>query len=574
MRKINFTKIFIASILALGLSVSTPINTFGRGQERAIQWSSTTGHDHDGATKGKKIDSGNVIFTPVGGVVATDTQAAIAEVDSEKIPLAQRGAANGVATLDSGGKVPVNQISQVVIVNVEVCGNESCQTSLDAYEGDVCSRSDEGKFYIHNGGIVGDMTDWYEMTAIGSVVSVNSQTGVVTGLEETTNKQTTITDDDSKYPSSGAVVDNVATHAGVADSHHTQTTSFGTLVDSAIDSQIPNNITIDQAANADTLDSNHYSQVGTDIAADISTHAGISGSHHVQSHGHTGADSSGTVAHSDATGRTADDHHDDTSDTYNITPATVTTTGDIKINSNSTDDQVLFGTAGDVNLYRGTTNQLKTDDQLYFVQGALTNGSITIDNNESGSPLYFGSSLDTAISRSVANTLALADGDNFTIESGGDLTFRNASTITYVLGAANAQVGFTSPAQIGGPTYLSNITPTDADSAADYASISLIALPANITLVEWSLYGSTSDAGDSVTCKIYSANLAGTSYTGLDSIAISDGGDTNTGVSISRSINTGSSNWFVLITLIADDLVSQAQFRHLQLMYITTTYQR
>jgi hypothetical protein len=43
------------------------------------------------------------------------------------------------------------------------------------------------------------------------------------------------------------------------------------------------------------------------------THAGLpdvsSDQHHTKSHGHTGADGSGTVAHAATTGKTADDHH-------------------------------------------------------------------------------------------------------------------------------------------------------------------------------------------------------------------------------------------------------------------------
>lgn len=42
---------------------------------------------------------------------------------------------------------------------------------------------------------------------------------------------------------------------------------------------------------------------------DLSTHEGFVDIHHAESHAHDGADGSGTVAHSDTTGKTANDHH-------------------------------------------------------------------------------------------------------------------------------------------------------------------------------------------------------------------------------------------------------------------------
>ncbi len=56
---------------------------------------------------------------------------------------------------------------------------------------------------------------------------------------------------------------DIAIHAGIPGAHHTKTASFSELSDSVTDAQIPNNITIDQAANAstagdaDTVDGQH-----------------------------------------------------------------------------------------------------------------------------------------------------------------------------------------------------------------------------------------------------------------------------------------------------------------------------
>ena len=43
----------------------------------------TTGHDHDGVNS-KKVDGSDVVNTPAGTIVATDVQAAIDELDTEK----------------------------------------------------------------------------------------------------------------------------------------------------------------------------------------------------------------------------------------------------------------------------------------------------------------------------------------------------------------------------------------------------------------------------------------------------------------------------------------------------------
>jgi hypothetical protein len=52
---------------------------------------------------------------------------------------------------------------------------------------------------------------------------------------------------------------DITTHASISNAHHSKTTSFSELTNSATDDQIPNTITIDQAANADMVDGLHAS---------------------------------------------------------------------------------------------------------------------------------------------------------------------------------------------------------------------------------------------------------------------------------------------------------------------------
>ena len=98
---------------------------------------------------------------------------------SDYIPLTQKGAANGVASLGADSKIPSAQLPALAITSVSVAADEVAHLALaDQEEGDVVVRSDEGKTYIHNGGTAGDMTDWTELVAPGvGVTSVNGDAG-------------------------------------------------------------------------------------------------------------------------------------------------------------------------------------------------------------------------------------------------------------------------------------------------------------------------------------------------------------------------------------------------------------
>lgn len=90
------------------------------------------------------------------------------------------GTASGdIPVLGSGGKLATSTIPALAMTDVSVVASQAAQLALTAEEGDVAVRSDLTKTYIHNGGSAGTMADWTELSAIGAVSSVNSQTGVV-----------------------------------------------------------------------------------------------------------------------------------------------------------------------------------------------------------------------------------------------------------------------------------------------------------------------------------------------------------------------------------------------------------
>ncbi len=74
---------------------------------------------------------------------------------------------------------------------------------------------------------------------------------------------------------------DIAVHKGDAGAHHSKTTSFSELTDTATDAQIPDSITVDQAANADTVDGAHAADLeeSAEIDADIAAHNQDPGAH-------------------------------------------------------------------------------------------------------------------------------------------------------------------------------------------------------------------------------------------------------------------------------------------------------
>ena len=96
------------------------------------------------------------------------------------IAATEKGAPNGVATLDGGGKIPAAQLPLLALADVFVVASQAAQLALTAQEGDVAVRSDINRSYIHNGGAAGTMADWQELlTPTDAVLSVAGRTGAI-----------------------------------------------------------------------------------------------------------------------------------------------------------------------------------------------------------------------------------------------------------------------------------------------------------------------------------------------------------------------------------------------------------
>jgi hypothetical protein len=70
------------------------------------------------------------------------------------IPSFEKGSANGVASLDAGGKIPAVQIPAIALPEVHVVADEAARSALSPQEGDEAIQIDDGYHYIYDG------TEW------------------------------------------------------------------------------------------------------------------------------------------------------------------------------------------------------------------------------------------------------------------------------------------------------------------------------------------------------------------------------------------------------------------------------
>lgn len=117
------------------------------------------------------IDEGltNEYYTDAKATAAAE--AAIAAVKAQN---------SGLASLDSGGKVPQAQMPAIAITDTFVVASEAAMLALSAETGDVAVRTDESTSYILQGTDPTVLGDWQELLApTGGVATVNGQSGTV-----------------------------------------------------------------------------------------------------------------------------------------------------------------------------------------------------------------------------------------------------------------------------------------------------------------------------------------------------------------------------------------------------------
>jgi hypothetical protein len=99
---------------------------------------------------------------------------------NSRIPNSQKGAINGVATLNASGKLTTAQIPAITITDTFVVASEVAMLALVVETGDVAVRTDLSKSFILKGTDPTLLSEWQELlTPTSAVVSVNGQTSVV-----------------------------------------------------------------------------------------------------------------------------------------------------------------------------------------------------------------------------------------------------------------------------------------------------------------------------------------------------------------------------------------------------------
>lgn len=129
---------------------------------------------------------------------------------------AQKGVANGLATLDGSGLIPTSQLPALAITDTFVVASQAAMLALTAQTGDVAVRTDLNKSFILTASPATLLANWQELlTPTDTVLSVNGQIGAVV-LTGTTNRIT--------VGAATGVVDISASYVG-----QTSITTLGTI---------------------------------------------------------------------------------------------------------------------------------------------------------------------------------------------------------------------------------------------------------------------------------------------------------------------------------------------------------
>ncbi|MBD8496650.1 DUF2793 domain-containing protein, partial [Pseudomonas syringae] len=104
------------------------------------------------------------------GVQAISTVTDLQTTLDAKIPLTQRGAASGVATLDAAGKIPTSQLPPLAVNEVFTVASQAAMLALTAERGDVAIRTDQaGRAYILSADVPGTLANWISLDQALSV---------------------------------------------------------------------------------------------------------------------------------------------------------------------------------------------------------------------------------------------------------------------------------------------------------------------------------------------------------------------------------------------------------------------
>lgn len=120
------------------------------------------------------------LVTEAAGDTRYATAAQGAKADAA-IPASQKGAPNGVASLDSSGTVPSSQLPALALTDVRVVGSQAEMLALTGVDpGDIATRTDGAGTFVLSALPASTLANWVLLNApTDTVVSVNGRTGTV-----------------------------------------------------------------------------------------------------------------------------------------------------------------------------------------------------------------------------------------------------------------------------------------------------------------------------------------------------------------------------------------------------------
>lgn len=163
---------------------------FGSSGNVILQTGATLGTRGQISLNGRQVDVNNTKIVNVSDPTLAQDAATKNYTDTTFVPLTQKGAANGVATLDGGGKVPVAQLPSAVMTYEGVWNASTNSPTLADGVGDtgmVYRVGTAGTQNLGSGPIVFDVGDyviyngtvWEKSDTTDAVASVNGLVGIV-----------------------------------------------------------------------------------------------------------------------------------------------------------------------------------------------------------------------------------------------------------------------------------------------------------------------------------------------------------------------------------------------------------
>lgn len=149
--------------------------------------------------------------------------------DARYLPTSEKGANNGVATLDSGGKIPSSQLPDLAITDTFAVASQAAMLALTAQVGDIAIRSDISKTFILRVEPATTLSNWSELlNPTNAVTSVAGKTGVVTLVKADVGLSNVDNTADSSKPVSTAQQTALDLKANLASPTFTGTPSLPT----------------------------------------------------------------------------------------------------------------------------------------------------------------------------------------------------------------------------------------------------------------------------------------------------------------------------------------------------------